>query len=352
MAVTLIVWIGIAFCISQSAMLSGLNLAFFTVSNLELRMEVAKNNRHARRVLSLRKDANFLLVTILWANVAVNTLLALLSGSVLTGVAAFMFSTVVITILGEIVPQAYFRRHALRFGSTLSPVLRIYQVLLYPVAKPTAMVLNRWLGPEAIGYLRERDVRELIRIHMESPESEIESVEGRGALNFLALDDILLSAEGEPIDPASIVQMEFRNGRPIFPPIKPTISDEFLKRVQLSGKKWVVIVDPWGEPRLVVDSDEFIRDALFNPDRFNPYSHCHRPIIAMSDKTTIGDVIGLLKVRPSHGEDDVVDQDVILLWDGGKRVITGADLLGRLLRGIVRSAGPTEGGRGVGAGSG
>jgi len=67
---------------------------FFSISKLELQIEVVKNNKHARRVLSLRKDANFLLVTILWGNVAVNVLLALLSGSVLTGIMAFLFSTI------------------------------------------------------------------------------------------------------------------------------------------------------------------------------------------------------------------------------------------------------------------
>ncbi len=91
---TLFLWIGILLCLSQSAMLSGLNLAFFSISKLELQIEVVKNNKHARRVLSLRKDANFLLVTILWGNVAVNVLLALLSGSVLTGIMAFLFSTI------------------------------------------------------------------------------------------------------------------------------------------------------------------------------------------------------------------------------------------------------------------
>ena len=34
---------------------------------------------------------------------------------------------------------------------------------------------------------------------------DIERVEGRGSLNFLELDDVPLAAEGEPIDPDSIV---------------------------------------------------------------------------------------------------------------------------------------------------
>lgn len=334
---TLLTWIGIALCISQSAMLSGLNLAFFTISKLELQIEVAKNNKHARRVLSLRKDANLLLVTILWGNVSVNVLLALLSGSVLTGVMAFLFSTVIITLFGEIVPQAYFSRHALRFGSLFFPVLRFYQILLFPVAKSTALVLDKLLGPEAITYFKERDIRELIKFHMDASNTEIEKVEGQGALNFLALDDVPLADEGEPIDPESIMQMNFQNGRPVFPEIKPAISDDFLNRLHSSGKKWIVLVDLENEPKLVVDSDEFIRDALFNSDRFNPYPHCHRPILARSEKTTIGDILSHLKVKPSHSQDDVVDQDVLLLWGENKRIITGADVLGRLLRGIVQN---------------
>ncbi|MFC1893808.1 DUF21 domain-containing protein, partial [Chloroflexota bacterium] len=79
----LLTWILIIICISQSAMFSGLNLAFFSVSKLRLELEVEKNNRDACRVSALRKDSNFLLVTILWGNVAVNVLLALLFGSVL-----------------------------------------------------------------------------------------------------------------------------------------------------------------------------------------------------------------------------------------------------------------------------
>lgn len=35
-----LLWIGIVFCISQSAMFSGLNLAFFSLSQLQLEVEM------------------------------------------------------------------------------------------------------------------------------------------------------------------------------------------------------------------------------------------------------------------------------------------------------------------------
>jgi hypothetical protein len=341
---TLVIWIGIVVCLSQSGMLSGLNLAFFTLSKLDLELRASRNDRHARRVLAIRQDSNLLLVTVLWANVGVNVLLALLSGSVLAGVAAFIFSTVLITIVGEIVPQAYFSRHALRMASFLAPLLRLYQIVLYPVAKPTALALDRWLGPEAIGYFKEDDFRTLVTMHMKSAESDIDRVEGRGALNFLALDDLPLSAEGEPVDSQSIVAVSFEGGRPIFPGIEPSTSDPFLDEIHRSQKKWVVLVDAESQPRLVLDSDEFIREALFKPDTFHPLRHCHRPIVVNDPRTPLGDVITRFKVNPVHAADDVIDDDIVLLWADEKRILTGADILGRLLRGIVRKqAHPSEG---------
>ena len=129
-------------------MFSGLNLAFFTVGWLRLEAEAESGNKEALRILRLRKDSNFLLCTILWGNVSVNVLLALLSESVLTGVGAFLLSTIGITFIGEIVPQAYFSRHAMKMGALLAPLVRFYQVLLFPVAKPSAMILDGWIGPE------------------------------------------------------------------------------------------------------------------------------------------------------------------------------------------------------------
>jgi metal transporter CNNM len=86
-------WAGIALCITQSAVFSGLNLAIFSVSKLHLEVEALSGNLDATRVLNLRKDSNFTLSTIVWGNVITNVLLTLLSDSVLTGIWTFIFST-------------------------------------------------------------------------------------------------------------------------------------------------------------------------------------------------------------------------------------------------------------------
>ena len=172
----ILIWTGILVCISQSAMFSGLNLACFGISRMRLEVEKSNGNQDAHMVLELRKDSNFLLVTILWGNVGVNVFLTLLSHSVLAGVSSFLFSTVVITLAGEIIPQAYFSRHALRMAAMFGPILRFYQYLLYPVTRPTGLLLDWWLGKESLLYLRERDISEILRRHVEAEESDINHI--------------------------------------------------------------------------------------------------------------------------------------------------------------------------------
>jgi hypothetical protein len=331
----LLAWVGIAFCISQSAMFSGLNLAFFSISKLRFEIESKKNNKDAIKIAKLREDSNFLLTTILWGNVGINVLLTLLSNSVMTGIIAFIFSTVLITFLGEIIPQAYFSRHAMQTASLLSPILRFYQFLLYPVAKPTALFLDQWLGAEAVSLFREKDLRELLKLHMAAPGTEIEIVEGKGALNFLDIDDLSIVEEGEPIDLKSIIELPFKNNKPIFPSTKRSLEDPFLQKIQVSGKKWIILTDATGEPHFALDSDAFLRAVFFEEAEFNPLKSCHKPIIFRESTTSLGEAISRLKVFSERLGDDVVDEDIILFWgDKQRKVITGSDVLGRLLRGI------------------
>lgn len=329
-------WLGISLCIAQSAMFSGLNLALFSLSRLQLEVEAAGGNYAARKVLRLRQKPNDVLTTILWGNVGTNVLLTLLSDSVMAGLSAFLFSTIIITLFGEIAPQAYFSRNALKMAALLSPVLRFYQVLLYPLVKPSAVILDAWLGKEAIQYFREADLKEILRRHMLAEESDVNRTEAIGALNFLTIDDLPIASEGVPVDPRSILYLPARNGLPVFPTFRESSDDPFLRLVEASGKAWAVIADEAGEPLLVMDTDGFLRHALFQRQRTDPIAFCHRPAIIRDPAVPLGEAIAKLQFDPEAGEDNIISYDILLLWTETPRLITGADLLGRLLRGIVR----------------
>ena len=328
-------WLGIAACILQSALFSGLNLAVFSLSLLRLQIAADGGDRDAARVLELRRNANQVLATVIWGNVINNVLLTLLSDSVLAGVGAFVFSAVAITLLGEIFPQAYFSRNALAMTARFLPFLRFYRLVLFPVAKPTAMLLDWWLGAEGITYMRERDIRQMIARHV-AAGGEISKIEATGAQNFLDLDDVLVCDEGEVVHAESILSLPIANQRCVLPTFRPAPDDPFLRKVDASGMKWVIVTDTLGEPAFVLDAHHFLRDALLDQLESDATAYWHRPIIVRDPRTRLGEVIGLMKVVPQRTGDDVIDNDLILVWSTERRIITGSDLLGRLLRGIAQ----------------
>jgi metal transporter CNNM len=160
--------IGIALCIIQSAIFSGLNLAIFSLSKLRLEVEVAGGNRDASALLDLRKDSNLTLATVLWGNVTINVLLTLLSDSVLAGVRS-------VRLLHD-------HHHAIR---------RDYSASLF-----FAKCHQKWR-----------------RCSPAAADADVGQLEATGALNFLDLDDILV-VEGEAIDPRSVITLPIENERP------------------------------------------------------------------------------------------------------------------------------------------
>jgi hypothetical protein len=62
----------------------------------------------------------------------------------------------------------------------------------------------------------------------------------------------------------------------------------------------------------------------------------NRPIFIKNAKTSLCSAMSRLKVYPERVGVDVIDEDIILFRGEEKRVITGSDVPGRLLRGIAQ----------------
>ena len=216
----------------------------------------------------------------------------------------------------------------------LSPVLRFYQYVLYPVAKPSAIMLDKWLGKESVTFIKERQLKGIIEQHIESDHAEIDQIEGQGALNFLDIDDVPIEDEGEVIDPLSIIALPTKVDLPILPNVTSQ-DDPFVRDVNASGRKWAIITDPSGKPQLLLDADSYLRAVMADVSAVDPYEHCHRPIVVKDPMKPLGHIILALKEGLQAQSDQAIEKDIVLLWTSERRqVITGADLLGRLLRGI------------------
>lgn len=170
-----------------SALFSGLNLGLMSLGSHTLKRKKELGDKNAAKVYAIRKNGNLLLVTLLLGNVAVNSVLAIFLGSITVGLLAVVLSTALITLFGEIIPQATFSRHALKFSSKVVWLVRIFIILLYPVCRPISYMLDKALGEELPTLYSRQELVNILEEHSTSIDSEIKSHEekiARGALTF------------------------------------------------------------------------------------------------------------------------------------------------------------------------
>jgi hypothetical protein len=74
---------------------------------------------------------------------------------------------------------------------------------------------------------------------------------------------------------------------------------------------------------------------LLENETFRPEKHCHRPIVIRDAAVRLGHILQQFEIQAAYEGDNVIDRDVVVLWSDKKRIITGADILGRLLNGIA-----------------
>ena len=178
-----------------AAICSGLNISIMSLRLEDLRRQSKLGNKHAKRVLPLRKNSHLTLASILLVNVAAVSISSVLLENYVGGVIAVTVTTILMVIFGEIVPQVWFVRYALRFCAFFSPLMRCMIFLTYPLSKPIQIVLDKMLGKEK-PYLHSRDELGLIvSEHLgasasELDEDEVEIVQGALQLSEKRVRDI------------------------------------------------------------------------------------------------------------------------------------------------------------------
>ena len=130
--------------LSLSAMASGSETAFFSLTRADIEKLEARSDMGAKRVLDLLGNPDRLLATILVTNNMVNICLVItvtqLVGEVFTfsGVWEFVFNTVVITFIlllfGEIMPKVVSQSSPIKISTLLSLPLKFLRWLVYPLA--------------------------------------------------------------------------------------------------------------------------------------------------------------------------------------------------------------------------
>eukprot|EP01054_Gregarina_sp_Poly1_P000391 Gregarina_sp_Poly_1__390@NODE_1097_length_5104_cov_220_281318_g761_i0_p3_GENE_NODE_1097_length_5104_cov_220_281318_g761_i0NODE_1097_length_5104_cov_220_281318_g761_i0_p3_ORF_typecomplete_len215_score7_68DUF21/PF01595_20/6_3e39HTH_33/PF13592_6/0_3_NODE_1097_length_5104_cov_220_281318_g761_i05981242 len=161
--------IAFAICLAiASAISAGLTLGFMTMDLMRLkvlmnaecslheRKDLHRQRQYAKAVYPLRAKGTMLLITLLVTNVGVNAAFSILLGDVTSGIIGFFLSTTVLTVFGEILPQAVCSRYALPICYWFIPVVIVLETLLSPIAWPLSKLMDAFLGKE-LGVVYTRD---------------------------------------------------------------------------------------------------------------------------------------------------------------------------------------------------
>ncbi len=136
-----------------SALISGAEVAFFSLSQLTLEDCAEDKDANKNLVASLMEDPKRVLATILVTNNFVNILIVLLFSGLgnyyfasLDGLARFLLEVVLITVLilifGEVLPKVYATRNSLKFSIRMSPILKFLSKVTYPISRPMMNLSN------------------------------------------------------------------------------------------------------------------------------------------------------------------------------------------------------------------
>ena len=160
----ILLWLAAAVLLVLSGLFSGLNIGLMMARPDDLKRKARQGDKIAARVYRYRKDGYYLIFCILLGNVGVNTAMSILLGNMTNGVVGGLIATLLITMFGEILPQAIFSQRGYRF-------VRYFF----------------WLGKETPQLYSHQELEEIIHEHAVRSDSPVDYDESRiaaGALQF------------------------------------------------------------------------------------------------------------------------------------------------------------------------
>ena len=175
--------------VGASSIYSGLNISLMSLGVKDLERKAKMGDRGAQRVLPFRKNSHLSLASILLANVAVISATSLVIDEKFGGLIAGIASTLLIVIFGEVVPQAFFARFALRVTSILVPLLRLTIIVTYPISKPLQLALDSLFGHDESQLHNRTELGMIIGDHARNKHSELDDGEVRIMQSALELSE-------------------------------------------------------------------------------------------------------------------------------------------------------------------
>jgi len=160
----------LVFLLAMSGFFSGVEIAFFSISQTRARSLAEEGKRGANALVRLKANPERLLITILIGNNVANigaASVATYAATQLFGSAGVGLATGVMTLLvlffGEITPKSFAVSNSMRLSLGAAPVIETLQRALSPLVRPLERI-TRWILPKAkdgSGGVSEMEIRRL-----------------------------------------------------------------------------------------------------------------------------------------------------------------------------------------------
>uniref|UniRef100_A0A8R1TZN2 CNNM transmembrane domain-containing protein n=1 Tax=Onchocerca volvulus TaxID=6282 RepID=A0A8R1TZN2_ONCVO len=236
----------IAICAMLSAIFSGLTTGLMALSTDDLKLiakgsDDKKEREYASNILPLRARGNFLLCSIVLGNTICNIMVTLLISDIFKSVDEYYVNivlslvtpTIIITLLGEIVPQAVCARHALCIGSRTRYLTIFFMVLSAPISYPFSLILDLLLGKEGRDVYDRKTIRAMITMQRnltkEKLSKQMDSEATDLVLAAFDLPEKIVKSVMTPID--KIFMLSDQN----------VISKQLLKTIAAKGRTRIPI---------------------------------------------------------------------------------------------------------------
>ncbi|MBT4516418.1 MAG: HlyC/CorC family transporter [Candidatus Komeilibacteria bacterium] len=189
------IYLTLVILLGLSSWFSGMEIALFSLSSAKVKELVLAKKHNAELLQSLLLKKHKLLVVILLGNNLVNigaASLATLAAMDIFGKAGVGIATGVMTLLilifGEMYPKAYFQINAVKIALLFAPVIRILQIILFPVVYILEKLLALMTRGKSGEKVSETEFKALSRLAVE--EGTIEFEEHEMIMNVLEFNDI------------------------------------------------------------------------------------------------------------------------------------------------------------------
>eukprot|EP01035_Chromulina_nebulosa_P023234 gene23234-30116_t len=178
-------------CVICAALAAGMTMGLLSLDSLKLRVKllvgtesekiaakrhdnelfVFQSHNHSINVTNLRilpliENHHFLLCTLLLFNALANEALPIFLDAVLPAWAAVLISVTLVLLCGEILPTAIFTGpDQLVIASRCTGLVYFLEIIFYPIARPMALLLDRFLGSDCDDdYMRRDEISAMLRI--------------------------------------------------------------------------------------------------------------------------------------------------------------------------------------------